>query len=250
MECIFKKCGEFTMLHKLIAAFLLAATFSGTAFAAGVAHWQLWGDKGNGKLYFDLNSLERVGNIVTVQEKEEKTQADAKGIKSEILGRQYDVKKSQCRTFTRQLYNAKGKMMVTNKKVESWQKIAPQSTQAAQMEYLLAASRIQGPWNQVKNIGNVAVKFYNPSTLKETKKDVLEVWEKLELNKVEKQTKSIVSLVRYDVAKGTATTLYTCEFNARKELLSAKADIDNWGVKDDTYGEYIGNELKQKLHKK
>ena len=118
------------------------------------------------------------------------------------------------------------------------------------MEFLLASSRLQGPWEQVKTIGNTAVKFYNPSTLKEVKNNVLEVWEKLELNKITNQTKTIVTFVSYNVAKETATTLYTCNYNAQGELLSAKSDIDNWGVAGDSYGEYIGNELKAKLHKK
>ena len=239
------------MLRKILAT-LLVVTALGSCAIAGAAprHWQLWGDKGEGKLYFDINTLHRTNDLLTVQEKEEKSKADAKGIKGEILSREYNVKKKQYRTIGKQLYNAQGKTLVTNKKIEPWQTVSPQSTLAAKMEFLLASSRLQGPWEQVKTIGNTAVKFYNPSTLKEVKNNVLEVWEKLELNKITNQTKTIVTFVSYNVAKETATTLYTCNYNAQGELLSAKSDIDNWGVAGDSYGEYIGNELKAKLHKK
>jgi len=239
------------MVRRILAILLVMSAFCSCAFASNsVRHWQLWGDKESGKLYFDLNTLQRNNDIITVQEKEDKNTINAKGVKGEILSREYNFKKNQYRTVSKQLYNAQGKTLVTNKKVDPWQKIAPQSTLASQMEFLLAASRLQGPWVKVKNVGDLAVKYYNPTTLKETKKNILEVWEKLELNKVTNNTKTLVSFVRYDVAQGTATTLYTCDYNAKEELLTAKADIDNWGVKNDTYGEYIGKELQQRLQKK
>ncbi len=239
------------MLRKILAtALVITALGSCTIASAAVRHWQQWGAKGENQLYFDLNSLQRLNDVLVVQEKEDKSKTDAKGIRGAIFSREYNFKKNQYRTVSKQLYNAQGKILITNKKVEPWQKITAQSQAASQMEFLLASSRLQGPWTQVKNIGTLAVKYYNPATLKETKKNVLEVWEKLEMNKVTNQTKTVVSFVRYDVAKETATTLYTCEYNAKGELLTAKADIDNWGAKDDSYGEYIGKELKQKLQKK
>lgn len=235
------------MNKKVTAMFCLAAMFwSGAVFAA--PHWQLWGDKNESKLYYDLNTLKKAGNIITVTEKEDNLKPDAKGIQGSIYHRQYDVKKSQWRTVGRQVYNAKGRFLGSNKKIEPWTKVQKQSDIGAQMEYLLAASRIQGPWVQVKPIGDLAVKYYNPETLLSPKKNIIEVWEKLTMNKVAQNTKDVVTFVRYDLAKGTAVTLYTCNFNPRGELLEANSEIDNWSADNDTYGEYIGRELSAKIN--
>lgn len=235
-------------MHKKVAViFCIAAMFcSGVVSAA--PHWQLWGDKNEGKLYYDLNTLKKTGNIIHVTEKEDNLQPDTKGIKGNIYQRQYDVKKSQWRTVSRQVYNAQGKFLGGNKKIEPWTKVHKESALGTQMEYLLAASRLQGPWVQVKPIGDLAVKYYNPDTLHNPKKNIIEVWEKLTMNKVAEKTKEVVTFVRYDLAKGTATTLYTCNFNAQGELLEANSEIDHWSAEADTYGEYIGRELSAKIN--
>lgn len=242
-------------LRKIVAIFFVVfISLGATAFAAA-SHWQLWGEVGTSKLYYDLASLKRSGDVLTVTQKQMLPQADAKGVQTSIYHREYNIKKRQGRTVARYLYNAKGKFLLANKKIEPWEKIKAKTEQAAQLEYLLASSRAQGPWTRVKAIGDVAVKYYNPETLTSPKAQVVEVWEKLALNKVSQETKTIVTFVRYDVAQGKAQTLYTCNYNAAGELISANSEVDNWTSDNDTYGEYIGQDLwsiitSQKVHKR
>ncbi len=222
---------------------MLAQLMSVGLVQAAPAHWQLWTDGQGGKLYFDLDSLKREGKLLTVREKEELASPDTRGIKSSLYQRQYDFVKKQWRTVGKQVYNAKGKLLLGNKKREKWQKIAKDSGVAAQVEFLYAASRLQGQWIQVKKISNIAVKYYDGSSLTQTGDNTLEVWEKLEMNKPKEKVKTVITFVRYDLAKNEATTFYTCNFNARGELVNAHSEVDHWSAAEDSYGEYIGREL-------
>lgn len=239
-----KHTGGWNMLKKILVTGLCALSIFSAGVASAAPHWQLWGDQGVCTLYFDIASLHRSGNLLTVTEKEDLPQVDNKGVKGSYFHRQYDTKKNAWRTVGRQVYNAKGKVVMGNKKQEPWQKIKKSSPAMHQMDYLLATSRQQGPWMKVKNIGSLAVKSYNYETIKKSGKNTYEVWERLDMNKVSGEIKTVITLVKYDLQKQTASTLYTCNFNAQGELVNASGDVDNWSAANDTYGEYIGQDVK------
>ena len=63
-------------------------------------------------------------------------------------------------------------------------------------------------------------------------------------------TKVLLSLTEYDLRKETAETKYLSNFDASGYMTSHAATKDRWSRKTDTYGEYIGDAVKNIMRKK
>lgn len=229
---MFKKIGI-----GLVASFI----FMGSTALAAASTWQYVRDEGGNRVYLDTASINRKGTLLSVTEKQDIT--GSKGAKSRLIYKQFDTKNHQWRTTGVEVLNAKGRKLASQRKHSKWEKIATGSQAATDAQIYTNYAQMQGPWSYVKDIGSTAAKFFNPSSLKKGKQDSLEVWEKLDLKKETGGVKVILSHVRYFVKTGKASTLYNCEFNSKGQLVKAGPAVDEWGVSDDTYGEYIGTEL-------
>ena len=223
----------------LVAGFLFMGS---TALAAGPT-WQYVREEAGNKVYLDTSSINKKGDVLSMTEKQEIAPAKGKSNNSKLIFKEFDTKKSQWRTTGVEVLNAKGNKLAGQKKQSQWTKITVGSQAALDVQTCENYALTKGPWSYVKEIGNTASKFFNPTTLQRGKKDSLEVWEKLELKKETGGVKVILSHVRYFVKTGKASTLYNCEFNSKGQLIKAETAVDEWGTADDTYGEYIGDDL-------
>jgi hypothetical protein len=226
----------------LVAVFLF---MSSRVLAAGSNNWQYVRDEAGNKVYLDTASINKSGNLFSMTEKQDLLNANNKGHASKLIFKEFDTKNKQWRTTGMEVLNAKGLKVVAQKKHGKWEKITAGSQAAADLQTCENYARLSGPWSYVKEIQTTASKFFNPSSLKKGKQDSLEVWEKLEMKKETGGVKTILSHVRYFVKTGKASTLYNCEFNTQGQLIKAGPVVDEWGVSNDAYGEYIGNDLEK-----
>ena len=214
---------------------------SGSAFAAS-SNWQLVREEAGNKIYVDTGSINKKGSLLKMTEKEE-IAGTTTNSKNKLTHKEFNTEKKQWRTTATEVLNAKGKKLAGQKGQGKWSPITKGSQAAADVQLCEDYGQKQGPWSYVKDTGSTAAKFFNPSSLKKGKNDSLEVWEKLELKKETNGVKTIISHVRYFPKTGKASTLYNCEFSSKGRLLKAGPAVDEWGVSDDVYGEYIGNDL-------
>ena len=226
----------------------MVLVFSGTAFAA--SSWSpVKGTEGTTVLA-DLSNIKKNGDIIEVLEQYNNAQADAKGIKRTDYIRQYNLDDKKVRTISTSLYNAKGMRVATKKAGTKWEKVKAKTFQEENMNYYSDCARKLGSWEKAKDIGDVAVKYFDAATIKRKGSNVIDVWEKLKLNKVTNNIKSVVSHVQYDKKAHRATTVYTCNYDAKGNLVSANSNIDKWSSMEDTYGEYIADLLDKHLSNK
>ncbi len=231
------------MLKKIGIGLIAGCLFMSSTALAAASEWQYMREEAGNKVYVDTASINRKGNLLTMREKQSLGTDTGKGSKSKLFYRQFDTENNKWRTTEIEVLDAAGRKLASQKKQGTWEKITPGSQVAADVQTCEDYAKRGGPWSYVKEINTIASKFFNPATLKKGKKDSLEVWEKLEMKKETGGVKTILSHVRYFVKTGKASTLYNCEFNGKGQLVKSGQVVDEWGLDNDAYGEYIGNDL-------
>jgi hypothetical protein len=234
------------MLKKLLLGMLIFVGVCTNMEAEAQAQWHSVESMGT-TTSIDLHSVKPQGLLVEAWEQAKQAQA-SNGSKKVVLHNQYDLDSNKWRNIGSKFYNAQGVTLGQKKSIGQWQKMAVTSQEAAVARYCMDYSRQQGTWIKAKQLGTLAIKYFDADTLKRSG-NTIDVWEKLELLQESNGTKTIVSHMQYNLKTQKVHTLYNCNYTAQGALQKAAAATDEWGAAGDTYGEYIGQELEQYLQK-
>jgi len=231
-------------MKKQIAAGILAILFSACPITAQAVHWMPLGDTEEGQVYMDRDSLKTKGeNNIIVWEKILWREADSKGNSGILQHQEYDLKKKVWRPLSWYYLNSRGKKSTGVRKIGEWQPLQPLTSLFSRARYEKDYARLNGPWVFIKTLPGLGKKWFNPRTLEKKGTDTYEVWEKTRLRQPANRTILLLSKTRYTLQDKKAKTLYLCTFDQRGFMTDHYDVRDKWDQENDTYGEYIGEQL-------
>jgi len=231
-------------MNKQIAAGVLAFFLTVCPLTASAVHWMPLGDTEEGLVYMDRDSLKSIDeNTVRAWEKVIWRNPDSKGRTGILQHQEYDLKKKKWRQLSWYYLNAHGKKSTGVRKIGDWLPLEPLTSLFSRARYEKDYVRLNGPWVFIKTLPGLGKKWFNPKTLEKKNSDTYEVWEKTQLRQPTNGTVILLSKTRYTLNDKKAKTLYLCTFN-KQGFMTDHYDVrDKWDQENDTYGEYIGEQL-------
>jgi hypothetical protein len=208
------------------------------------ARWQTIERNAQGTLSFHVDTLKLLNKDQTIRVFERQIPSDPHK-QGSLQHNEYDLKAKQWRTRSSYVINHKGKKLAGTKKIGPWKPLLPLTETMTHARYYRDYARVKGPWTFIKTLPNTGKKWINPKTLKKTGDYKYEVWEKTKLNHVSSRVKWVISLTEYNTEKKTALTKYICTFDPTGYMTSYDATKDKWSLKEDVYGEYIGDSVAE-----
>lgn len=231
-------------MKNTITAFITAFLLCTCTLPAGAVHWMPLGDAEEGLVYMDRDSLKSIDeNTVRAWEKVIWREPDSKGRTGVLQHQEYDLKKKKWRQLSWYYLNAHGKKAAGTRKIGAWLPLEPLTSLFSRARYEKDYVRLKGPWVFIKTLPGLGKKWFNPKTLEKKSNDTYEVWEKTRMRQPVNGTVVLLSKTRYTLKDKKAKTLYLCTFDQRGFMTDHYDVRDKWDQENDTYGEYIGEQL-------